>query len=513
MTIIQKNILASLQASAKSAMTEDKIKPISIGSLAATIGTSPDQIRQDIYYLCNQGFIDPGEVDVQTAADLRPGQVVVILQLDPQKTLPFNGEVEAKELKSEAEAPFLTVAQDTYHAVSTPEADGSFTLEIVENQGTKYETVVFRETSVMTFEAVDQLRREWADNRENTLSWEFRADKGKGEVLLAFEVNRIVEDGKETLEIRHCDPITGGYIADPQYFNNPEPEEGSEEPVESIWNIWSVFMRREVDLRFPDAKPDVTISAKPTWVDDDGDLLSEAQLYPNFAETGGRIDEVFVIEGEWYFLNRVGKSPEGTSVAWEFANIEMNIEPLPNSIEYGANDYSVTGYKYFALETWDAQIVLNNWLGDAYEPESPAIEDVEVADQTDTDSDKVIHWYSSSVALRNAFGNFENHIPVNLYGKDGQVVTIEEHGRFFITGSESDGDALMVVQGYSVLTDPRTQDAILSENLIYHAVNDRLAEAAPEEPVQEPKSKGKKAKETEEEPAKKEDFDPYDEER
>jgi hypothetical protein len=375
MTIIQKNILASLQASAKSAMTEDKIKPISIGSLAATIGTSPDQIRQDIKYLCREGFVDPGEVDVQTAVDLRPGQVVVILQLDPQKTLPFNGEAEVKALKSEAEAPFLTVAQDTYHAVSTPESDGSFTLEIVENQGTKYETVVFRETSVMTFEAVDQLRREWADNRENTLSWEFRADKGKGEVLLAFEVNRIVEDGKESLEIRHCDPITGGYIADPQYFENKEPEEGSQEPAESIWNIWSVFMRREVDLRFPDPKPDVTVSAEPDWVDDDGDKIVDALLYPNFAETGGTVDGALLIEGGIYFLNRVGRTQEGQDVAWELARIKDTLEPQANAIYYAEVPYEVAEFKYFALDTWDAQIILNNWLGDAYEPESTLTEE------------------------------------------------------------------------------------------------------------------------------------------
>jgi hypothetical protein len=396
MTKLRKLILNEIIAKARKNMMDDEQDGIVFSSLATDVGIPTDMIRNEIKALISEGWIDPNLCDVNSAASFIPGQLIVQFTEPIQGTLPLNLEGEVIHLDVATLHPDFTIGGDTYHCISYGQGDGTFNIEIVENKGTKFERVAYTNSLLANAEEIAADKKDWFTARDTSVRFEWRADNGQGEVLALFDAfieseevqNPLVEDGQDAtrtqyrIRVHEIDPRNDANLNEIVIFDKA----GSEITAETAWQAWTDWVQLEISTRFPGTKPDVMLDAVADWRDEEGELLTDSILYPNYAETGGVIAYVVLLGEDFYFLNRV--CPKGT--AWEFAKMEPTLEPLPIAIEYGGFHYQVTGFKYYGLvNEWDAHIKLKEWLGDAYEPESapeepdsPVIQDVEVVRDT-----------------------------------------------------------------------------------------------------------------------------------
>ena len=191
LTSLEKIVLGRFESKAKKHQQGKPVKGLLVSDAAAEIGITVEEIRDVMRGLKSNGWLNIEDTVIDESIEINPGFLCITATGSKQVAMDFEGEgKQPPKLSIELNIPpLLEIGGWTYHRlIDNDPITNAHTLRIIENHGGPYERVAFIESAIETFDGAAELADKWLKNREEMLGYEWRADRGDGEILFSCDV-------------------------------------------------------------------------------------------------------------------------------------------------------------------------------------------------------------------------------------------------------------------------------------------------------------------------------------
>lgn len=366
---IQNLIFNRFQSRSRRAMLGKSSQSIRLADIAAEIGISDAQLREEIATLQEDGWLNLGDANLSQLRFLKPMSMTVFLTASDQGQIPglADGDDEAPadntiHLNLEV-PPDFTIGRDQYRKYLDPQEDASFNLRIVENEGSDFERVAFTEIALEDVPACHDAAVAWFDRRQKDVTFEWRADAGQGEVLFSAEARlceRLSDPADESSPREYTVIVDFGRIGNWTIQNHELPACAGDDAAWSEFTEFTRAMVMEVDYFYQCfAGRNVDISFEP------GAL---AQLSEALAFGALQADKGMVNVDEGWAVYNVGQ--DGGAILHIH---QLEVEPCEDGdlFDTAGNCIRRTGGERFLLNNEDTRAMnaLTEYIAAIHPPE------------------------------------------------------------------------------------------------------------------------------------------------